>query len=74
MNVNGTSYTNTSASGVNLGSGSSVLAGDSIMLVNGSRQWRLRLPSNKESAANVVVLEYKSGVKWIVGAAFDVPQ
>lgn len=74
MNVDGATYSNSTGSGVNLGSGSSILAGDSVILVNGSRQWRLRLPSNKESAANVVVLEYKSGVKWIVGAAFDVPQ
>jgi len=74
MNVDGATYANTTVSGVNLGSGSGLLAGDSVILVNGSRQWRLRLPSNKESEANVVVLEYKSGVKWIVGAAFDVPQ
>lgn len=68
--MNGATHSNT---GVSLVSGSGLLAGDSVTLVNGSREWRLRLPSTKESEANVVVLEYKSGVKWVVGAVFDVP-
>lgn len=68
--MNGSTASNT---GVSLVSGSGLVAGDSVTLVNGARQWRIRLPSSKESKDNIMVLEFKSGVKWIVGAVFDVP-
>lgn len=68
--MNGATQSNT---GVSLVSGSGLVAGDSITLVNGGRQWRLRLPSSKESTANVILLEYKSGVRWTIGAVFNVP-
>lgn len=68
--MDGATQSNT---GVSLVSGSGLVAGDSITLVNGGRQWRIRLPSSKESKVNVLLLEYKSGVKWTVGAIFDVP-
>lgn len=68
--MDGASQSNT---GVSLVSGSGLVAGDSVTLVNGGRQWRIRLPSSKESKVDVLLLEYKSGVKWTVGAIFDVP-
>lgn len=68
--MNGATQSNT---GVSLVSGSGIVAGDSVTLVNGGRQWRLRLPSSKESKSNILVIEYKSGVKWVAGAVFDLP-
>lgn len=60
-------------SGVSLLSGSGIIVGDSITLVSGGRSWRIRLPSTKESEDNVLVIEYKSGVKWRQAAIFIVP-
>ena len=68
--MNGQTQSNT---GVSLVSGSGIVAGDSVTLVNGGRQWRLRLPSSNESTPNILVIEYKSGVKWVAAAVFDVP-
>ena len=67
--MNGSTQLNT---GVSLVSGSGIVAGDSVTLVNGGRQWRIRLPSSQESQSNVLLLEYKSGAKWYTGAVFDV--
>ncbi|CAM9308494.1 unnamed protein product [Ectocarpus sp. 8 AP-2014] len=69
--MNGSTQSNT---GVSLVSGSGIVAGDSVTLVNGGRQWRIRLPSRQESNANVLLLEYKSGAQWFTGAVFDLPQ
>ena len=60
-------------SGVSLLSGSGIVAGDSVTLVSGGRSWRLRLPSTKESEDNILVIEYKSGVRWTQAAVYIVP-
>lgn len=60
-------------SGVALLSGSGILVGDRITLVSGARQWRIRIPSTKESEGNVLLVEYRSGAKWIVGIQWDIP-
>lgn len=60
-------------SGVSLVSGSGILAGDSVTLISGGRSWRLRIPSTKESEDNVLVIEYKSGVRWTQAAVYIVP-
>lgn len=59
--------------GVSLLSGSGIIVGDSVTLVSGGRSWRIRLPSTKESEDNVLVIEYKSGVKWTQAAIYIVP-
>lgn len=51
-------------SGVTLISGSGIFAGDSITLVNGARQMRIRLPSTKESVENKLIIEVKNGTSW----------
>lgn len=68
--MNGATQLNT---GVSLMSGSGIVAGDSMTLVNGGREWRLRLPGSKESQSNILVIEYKSGVQWVAAAVFDLP-
>lgn len=59
--------------GVSLLSGSGIIVGDSVTLISGGRSWRLRLPSTKESEDNILVIEYKSGVKWVQAAVYIVP-
>lgn len=59
--------------GVSLLSGSGIVVGDSITLVSGARQWRIRIPSTKESANNVLVLEYKHGASWHEAQIYIVP-
>lgn len=59
--------------GVSLLSGSGIIVGDSITLVSGGRYWRIRLPSTKESEDNILVIEYKAGVKWVQAAVYIVP-
>lgn len=59
--------------GVSLLSGSGLLVGESITLITGGRSWRIRLPSASESENNIMVVEYKSGVKWIQAAVYTVP-
>ena len=59
--------------GVLLLSGSGLFAGDRITLSSGARQWRIRIPSTKESEANVLYVEYKAGAKWILGVIWNVP-
>ena len=59
--------------GVSLLSGSGIFAGDTITLVSGGRSWRLRLPSTKESEDNILVIEYKAGVKWVQATVFILP-
>lgn len=68
--MDGTTSGNT---GVSLLSGSGLVVGDSITLVSGGRYWRLRLPSTKESEDNILVVEYKSGVRWVQASVFIVP-
>lgn len=68
--MNGATQANT---GVSLVSGSGLIAGDSVTLVNGARQWRIRLVGTKESVDNIVMFEYRSGVKWVEAAVFAVP-
>jgi hypothetical protein len=68
--MDGVSY---GMSGVSLLSGSGIVVGDSVTLISGGRSWRLRLPSTKESEDNVLVIEYKSGVKWTQAAVYIVP-
>lgn len=60
-------------SGVPLISGSGILAGDSITLFSGAREWRIRIPSTKESARNVLIVEYRAGARWIVGQTYITP-
>jgi len=62
-----------STSGVALISGSGIRAGDSITLFSGAREWRMRVPSSRESADNVLYIEYKSGAKWYLGQVFILP-
>lgn len=59
--------------GVSLLSGSGIVVGDSITLVSGARQWRIRIPSLKESENNILVIEYRSGAKWIISSTYIVP-
>lgn len=59
--------------GVSLLSGSGIVVGDSITLVSGARQWRIRIPSSKESENNVLIVEYKSGARWFEAQAFILP-
>lgn len=59
--------------GVSLLSGSGLTIGDSLTLVSGGRQWRMRLPSSKESQDNILVIEYKLGVEWKQAAVYIVP-
>lgn len=59
--------------GVALISGSGIFAGDSITLLSGAREWRIRIPSARESANNVLYIEYKSGARWIEAETFIVP-
>lgn len=62
-----------STSGVALISGSGIRAGDSITLFSGAREWRIRVPSSRESSDNILYIEYKSGAKWYIGYTFIVP-
>ena len=48
-------------------------AGDSITLFSEAREWRMRVPSSRESADNVLFIEYKSGAKWYNGQVFILP-
>lgn len=59
--------------GVSLLSGSGIIVGDSVTLISGGRSWRFRLPSTKESEDNVLVIEYRAGVKWKQAAVYIVP-
>lgn len=59
--------------GVSLLSGSGIVVGDSVTLISGGRAWRMRLPSTKESEDNILVIEYKTGVKWKQAAVYIVP-
>lgn len=59
--------------GVSLLSGSGIVVGDSITLVSGARQWRIRIPSSKESENNVIIFEYKSGAKWFIAKTYAMP-
>lgn len=59
--------------GVSLLSGSGIVVGDSITLISGARQWRIRVPSSKESEDNIVVVEYRSGARWIIAQTYYVP-
>lgn len=57
--------------GVALLSGSGIFAGDRITLASGSRTWRIRIPSARESEANRIVIEYRSGAKWFIAADYE---
>ena len=59
--------------GVSLLSGSGIVVGDSITLISGARQWRIRVPSSKESEDNIVVVEYRSGARWIIAQTYVLP-
>ena len=59
--------------GVSLLSGSGIVVGDSITLISGARQWRIRIPSSKESQSNVIIFEYRSGARWIESITYSVP-
>ncbi len=59
--------------GVSLLSGSGIVVGDSITLVSGARQWRIRIPSSKESENNILVVEYRSGARWFEAQVFILP-
>jgi len=59
--------------GVSLLSGSGIVVGDSITLISGARQWRIRIPSSKESQDNVIIFEYRSGAKWVEAKTYVVP-
>jgi len=59
--------------GVSLLSGSGVVVGDSITLISGARHWRIRVPSSKESEDNIIVVEYRSGARWIISQTYIVP-
>ena len=58
--------------GVTLLSGSGILAGDSITLISGAREWRIRIPSTKESESNVLIVEAKQGSRWFVAQEYIV--
>jgi len=58
--------------GVALLSGSGIFAGDRITLASGSRSWRIRIPSSRESEVNKLVIEYKSGAKWLFGGEYEI--
>ncbi len=68
--MNGGTQANT---GVSLVSGSGLIAGDRVTLINGARQWRIRLTSTKESVDNVILFEVRDGTKWIIAASYTVP-
>ncbi|CAM9205587.1 unnamed protein product [Pylaiella littoralis] len=58
------------SSGVTLENGTSQNVGSSITLVSGRREWRLRVPSVKESSENMFVLEVKQGTTWYPAQEF----
>ena len=58
--------------GVSLSSGSAIFGGDSLLLVSGARQWRIRIPSAQESEDNLLVVEVKQGNGWIVAHEYVV--
>ena len=43
-----------------------------VILVNGTRTWRLRVPSVQESLYNVLMLEVKQGANWYPAQQFVV--
>lgn len=58
--------------GVTLLSGSGIQAGDSITLTSGARQWRIRIPSTKESEVNRIIFEVKLGSRWFTAQEYCV--
>ena len=58
--------------GVTLISGSGIQAGNSVTLVSGARSWRIAIKNSKESAQNKLVIEVKSGTRWIPAQEFVV--
>jgi len=51
--------------GVTLVNGTTTVSGaEMFTLVNGTRTWRLRVPSVQESFENVLILEVKQGTAW----------
>ena len=60
--------------GVNLTNGTSGTSGDSMTLISGSREWRLRVPSVQESIDNILVLEVKQGTTWYPAQQFVVTE
>jgi len=59
--------------GVSLLSGSGIVVGDSITLISGARQWRIRIPSSKESEDNILIVEYKDGATWVESVVYIKP-
>lgn len=43
-----------------------------LILINGTRTWRLRVPSIQESLYNVLMLEVKQGATWYPAQQFVV--
>jgi hypothetical protein len=58
--------------GVTLISGSGIQAGDSITLTSGAREWRIRIPSTKESEQNILIIEVKRGSRWYLAHEYIV--